>query len=280
MSVLSGGPWEAYALKYAERNARVRADSFLFDDHATGHDMDYYLWVLRRGNRAIVVDTGYDAAEGAARGRPVLEDPTVCLRRFGIAAEDVEEVIVTHLHYDHAGGLHRFPAARFHLQAAEMAYVTGPCMCEPALRHPYTGAHIAQMVQNLFSGRVIFHDGDAQVADGVEVMRIGGHARGLQAVRVMTARGPLVLASDAAHYYESWIARKLFPVVVDAEAMLAGFRRLPGLAAEPAMVIPGHDPLVRRLFPQVAADANGCGAWRLDAEPIAKAGEILAGFKR
>jgi len=67
---------EIYALKYAERSARRRGDSFLFDDdHAAPHPMDYFLWVIRSADRLMIVDTGYDAQEGARRGRPILRDP-------------------------------------------------------------------------------------------------------------------------------------------------------------------------------------------------------------
>ena len=59
--------WEVHAIKYADRNARARADSFIFDDnHDAPHAMDYYMWVLRRGDETILVDTGYDAAEAAS----------------------------------------------------------------------------------------------------------------------------------------------------------------------------------------------------------------------
>ena len=95
--------WEVYALKYAERNTRTRNDSFLFDDnHNVAHDMDYYLWLLKSPTRTIVVDTGYDTAEGIARGRPVETAPAELLKRFGVAPDTVDTVIITHLHYDHA----------------------------------------------------------------------------------------------------------------------------------------------------------------------------------
>ncbi|MEM1301677.1 MAG: MBL fold metallo-hydrolase, partial [Pseudomonadota bacterium] len=102
--------WEVYAVKYAERNSRTRADSFIFDDnHDAPHAMDYFIWVLQKGDRTILVDTGYDAAEAASRNRPIATDPRDALKPLGIVAEDVTEIIVTHLHYDHAGGLHLFP---------------------------------------------------------------------------------------------------------------------------------------------------------------------------
>ena len=55
------GIWEVHAIKYADRNERTRADSFIFDDnHDAPHAMDYFMWLLRDGNRSILVDTGYD----------------------------------------------------------------------------------------------------------------------------------------------------------------------------------------------------------------------------
>ena len=268
---------EVYALKYATRSDRTRADSFLFDDdHKAEHPIDYFLWVIRNHARTIVVDTGYDADEGAKRGRPILAEPAECLRDFGVDAQQVDTVILTHLHYDHAGSLDRFPNATFHLQAAEMAYATGPCMCHGALNHPFTAEHVCAMVRKVYSGRVVFHDGDAMVAPGVEVAAIGGHSRGLQAVRVKTARGWLVLASDGSHFYENFVAGKLFPIVENPQAMLEGFKRLRALASAPDLVIPGHDPLVRSVFPKVAGDDDtGPSIHRLDVAPVTDTSTIF-----
>ncbi|MEM7732326.1 MAG: N-acyl homoserine lactonase family protein [Pseudomonadota bacterium] len=245
-------PWEVYAIKYADRNARTRADSFLFDDnHDAPHAMDYFMWLLRRGDEVILVDTGYDEAEGSARGRPIRLNPVEALAPFGITPEAITNIIVSHLHYDHAGGLHLFPNALLHMQAAEMAFATGPCMCDDILRAPFTAGHVCEAVKRLYSGKLRFYEGDAQIAEGVTVHCIGGHSRGLQAVRVVTQAGQMVLASDAAHYYENVFAMKPFPIVVDLQDMQAGFETLKNLASGPGLIIPGHDPLVRRYFPEV-----------------------------
>lgn len=258
--------WKVYALKYADRNTRVRGDSFIFDDHpAAPHGMDYFVWLLESGDWRIVVDTGYEAPEADRRDRPILRDPASALAALGVQAETVDTVIITHLHYDHAGGLHRFPNATFHLQAAEMAFATGPCMCHPTLRMPYTADHVCQMVQRVYSGRVVFHDGMGMVAPGVRVHCVGGHSRGLQVVEVETEHGPLCLASDATHYYENFLNGKPFPIVADLQGMLDGFttlRRLAGGSAD--RVIPGHDPLVTEYFPRLD---NVDFAWRLDVGP-------------
>jgi len=247
--------WQVHALKYGDRSGRTRADSFVFDDnHDAPHDIDYFIWVLRRGDDVILVDTGYDQAEAAARGRPIRADPTAVLAPLGLRAADITTVIVTHLHYDHAGGLHLFPNASLHMQVAEMAYATGPCMCHDTLKMPFTAGHVCEAVRRLFAGQVVFHDGDGEVAEGVTVHRIGGHSRGLQSVRVRTEAGWLVLASDATHFYENIWRGKPFPIVVDLEDMLNGFKTLERLASRRDLVIPGHDPLVMQLFPRDHAD--------------------------
>jgi len=257
--------WEVYAIKYADRNARTRADSFIFDDnHDAPHAMDYFMWLLRRESEVILVDTGYDTAEASARERPIRLDPVTALAPFGLAPEEVTDIIVTHLHYDHAGGLHLFPNAQLHMQAAEMAYATGPCMCHDTLRMPFTAGHICEAVTRLYAGKVTFYEGDAQIADGVTVHCIGGHSRGLQCVRLRTRAGWLVLASDAAHFYENVFARKPFPIVVDLQDMLDGFATLERLASSQGLIVPGHDPLVRQNFPSVLADH----IYRLDAGPV------------
>ena len=258
------GTWEVYALKYGEVTTRRRADSFIGGDaHDGPMPLDFFTWVLRSGDRAILVDTGFEEDEAARRGRAIQRAPHEALAPLGLAPESIETVIVTHLHYDHAGGLHRYPAATFHLQAAEMAFATGPCMCHAHLRHTFSVEQVCEMVRHVFSGRVIFHDGDAEVAPGVTVHRIGGHSKGLMAVRGRTREGWLCLASDASHYYANYLEGRPFPIVADMAETLAGYGRIQALASQPGLVIPGHDPLVRRLFPEIA----GGFVHRLDVAP-------------
>lgn len=257
--------WQVYALKYAERNSRTRQDSFILDPHHDlPHAMDYFIWVVMSGDRVILVDTGYDDKEAEKRGRPVLRHPAQALKALGLSAEMITDIVITHLHYDHAGCLDAFPNATFYLSPTEMAYATGPCMCEGPLKAPYTADHVCEMIRALYSGRVIFTETAAQIADGVILHKIGGHSRGLQAVQVNTESGWLCLASDASHYYENFLQRKPFPIVVDVADMLTGFDVIQSLASSTEMVIPGHDPLVTELYP---SEGHSGFVWRLDKGP-------------
>jgi glyoxylase-like metal-dependent hydrolase (beta-lactamase superfamily II) len=227
--------------------------------------MDYFVWIVRNAERTIVVDTGFDAPEAQKRNREILRTPAEALTTLAIDAATIDDVVITHLHYDHAGTLGAFPKARFHLQAAEMAYATGPCMCLDHMRIPFTADHICEMVRNVYSGRVIFHEGDAEIAPGITLHKIGGHSRGLQAVRVATSIGPVVLASDAAHYYETFEQAKPFVLVADMEDMLRGYQTITRLAGSARRVVPGHDPLVLARYPALNKAAEGM-VHRLDVE--------------
>jgi glyoxylase-like metal-dependent hydrolase (beta-lactamase superfamily II) len=130
-------------------------------------------------------------------------------------------------------------------------------MCHAHLRHPFTADHVCEMVKNVYSGRVIFQDGDAEIAPGVTVHKIGGHSRGLQCVRVATTDGPVVLASDASHFYENFEKGKVFPTTVDIADVLAGYNRLLALAGSAQRVVPGHDPLVLQLYPALNSETEG-----------------------
>lgn len=260
--------WEAYAVRYGTHATRTRRECFMgIDPHdAAPKPLDYFVWALRSGDRVVVVDTGFDHAEALRRNRVLERLPREGLAMLGIDAATVEDVVITHLHHDHAGTLDDFPRARFHLQEAEMAYATGRCMTWPHLRLTYTCDHVCQMVRGVFDGRVAFADGDRELAPGLSVHLIGGHSKGMQVVRARTARGWLVIASDATHYYENFETGRPFIITHDVEATLRGYDRLRELASSPAHVIPGHDPLVLRRYPAPEPRLEGIVA-RLDAEP-------------
>jgi glyoxylase-like metal-dependent hydrolase (beta-lactamase superfamily II) len=209
------------------------------------------------------VDTGFSAAVAARRGREHLRCPSAALRLLGVESSQVRDVVITHLHYDHVGNFDLFPAAVLHLQDLEMRYATGRHMGEARHAGAYDVEDVIGMVRRAYAGRVRFHDGDAEIAPGISVHLIGGHTMGLQAVRIRTRRGWLVLASDASHFYANMEQQRPFPIVWSVEDMVKGYGRLRELAESPEHIIPGHDPLVLERYPSPAADLQGLIA-RLD----------------
>jgi glyoxylase-like metal-dependent hydrolase (beta-lactamase superfamily II) len=260
-------PFELYAIRYATA-IRKQSDVFIGGDpHDADVPMDYFVWVARNALHTVVIDTGFDAAAARRRQRRLLIEPGDGLRQLGIDCAQVKDVIITHLHYDHAGNLPLFPRARFHLQEREMAFATGRHMAHPFFSYAYDLEAVLSMVRLVYGAQVQFHSGDADIVPGISVHLVGGHTHGLQVVRVWTRVGWVVLASDAAHYLANMTSGRPFPIVADVMQMTAGWERLKELAGGPELIVPGHDPLVMQRYREPSLSLRGV-AVRLDDEPL------------
>ncbi len=260
--------YEVYAIRYAHHDRPASANFIGGDPHDGPMPLDYYIWAIVGGGKIYVLDTGFDAAMARKRNREHLRSPGDGLKAIGIDPHKVDDVIISHMHYDHCGNSDLFPNARYHIQDKEMQYCTGRCMCHAAIRGSFEPDDVSAMVRRLFAGRVQFHDGAEEIAPGLSLHFIGGHTMGLQSVRVETRRGAVVLASDAAHLYAHLESGLPFPAVYNVADMLEGHRTLKKLASSPAHVVPGHDPLVMKRYPPAGAGLEGI-AVRLDLEPVA-----------
>ena len=267
---MSEPTYEIYAVRYAHHDRRASENFIGGDPHDGPMPLDYFVWVIKGNNSLWAVDTGFDAAMARQRQRNFLADPAETLRKIDIDAGKVGDVIFSHMHYDHCGNHKLFPNARYHLQDKEMAYATGRCMCHAAMRGPFDVEDVTAMVRRVYEGRVQFHDGDSELAPGITVHLVGGHTMGLQAVRVRTKRGWVVLASDASHFYANMEQGRPFPIVYNVPDMLDGHAKCYALASSREHVIPGHDPLVLKRYPAAAPGLEGMIA-RLDVEPQAAA---------
>src|SRR5215207_5741510 len=251
-------PFELFAIRYGRHTARRSSDNFIGGDiHEAASDLDYYVWVARRSDKTFVIDTGFGHEAAQERKRELFRLPAEALRLLDIDAERLDDIVLTHLHYDHAGTLPSFPRARFHVQDGEAAYATGRCMCHAFLRHPYDVENVVAFVRSLYAGRVVFHDCVTELASGLTLHPVGGHSAGLQVVRVWTRRGWVVIASDATHLYANMKRGLPFPAVHDVERMLEGHRTLLRLADSEDHVVPGHDPLVMKLYPAPSPELEG-----------------------
>jgi glyoxylase-like metal-dependent hydrolase (beta-lactamase superfamily II) len=246
---VGGGPsFEVYAIKYATREARSGEHFYGGDPHDIPMPMDYYVWAVVSPEHTIVVDAGFTAEVAARRGRKHLRCPTEGLEALGIDCARVPYVILTHLHYDHVGNLEKFPEATYVVQEAEMAFWTGRYAGRDHFRTIVEVDDVAYLVRENFEGRLRFVAGSEEIVPGIEVHRTGGHSAGLQVVRVKTARGSVVLASDATHFYANIEEDRPYSIVSDLPRMYGSFDLVHALAESQAHVVPGHDPLVMERY--------------------------------
>ncbi|MFK7880767.1 N-acyl homoserine lactonase family protein [Roseobacter sp.] len=262
---MSDDTYEIYAIRYG-KSVRKRSESFIGGDpHEGPMDMAYYVWLVRNAARTIVMDTGFAPDVAKSRAREFLKCPGETIRALGTDPDKIDTVVLSHLHYDHAGNHNLFPNATFHVQAAEMAYVTGPWMRFRHLRAGYGAQDVKAVVDRIFAERLVWHEGDSALAPGLDLLHMGGHCAGLQAMVVNTRRGPVVLASDSAVFYEGLETGRPFPPAFHVGDELAGYERLLALTGSADGIIPGHDVRVMERYPQTIEGL----AWRVDETPIA-----------
>lgn len=258
--------YELYAIRYAHRPAR-RSDHFIFGDpHDGPMDMDYFVWVAVGRDRTFLVDLGFSKETAARRKRNLLRCPIQSLQLIGIQPSDVKDVIITHLHYDHAGNFRLLPSARFHIQEPEIHFAAGRHVRHPFFKQAYEVEDIVDVVRLNFADRVMFYNGRVDLAPGIELEPMPGHTPGQQVVRINTRRGWVMLLSDAAHYFENIERGRPFPAATDLPQMMDSFDRINATAGGLDRLIPGHDPFLLKIYPAASAELDGI-VLRLDVEP-------------
>jgi glyoxylase-like metal-dependent hydrolase (beta-lactamase superfamily II) len=261
--------YEVTAVRYGTRST-TKNDVFLhfglYGEPDEPTQMDYFFWVARSAERAILVDCGFNDASGARRGRTMLCPPVAALRRLGIEPADISMLILTHAHYDHIGNVDAFPSAELIMSAREYEFWTGPLASRPLFATSAEAADIEALMRARAAGRLRLLPGAPpggpatrqSVAAGIDALELGGHTPGQLVVLVGTEHGEVVIASDALHYYDEMRLDRPFTHVADLPAMYQGFELLRDLTARDARtLVAGHDPEVMRRFPAAGGELAG-----------------------
>ena len=249
--------WSLTALRYASRMT-TRSDVFLrygeYREPDGPQEMAYYLWLLRSAERTIVVDTGFSATGGGRRGREFLVEPLEALRRVRVDPGAVDLLIVTHLHYDHTGHLDAFADTPTVVSRSEVDFWTGPLAARAQFAAHIEADEVRRLAERVSDGGVVLIEGEHEVAPGVVSIEVGGHSPGQTILAIDGEGGPILLASDAVHFYEEVERDRACAVLHDLARVYLAYDTIREHVERGARLVAGHDPLVMDRFPRLEVD--------------------------
>ena len=243
--------YEVYAIRYATIADFPVSSLVAGADRSRKMDIAMMVWLVRGNGHNILVDSGFYRDQFIKQWHPKdFVKPSEAIARLGLKPEDITDLVITHMHWDHADGMDLFPKARIWLQKDELEYYAGAAWQSRNTHGGIDPDDILAAVKLNTQGRVGLVNGDAQeILPGVTCYLGGKHTYASQYLGVSTAQGIVVLASDNMYLYENLDKHAAIAQTLDAESNLRAQDRMKQLAADPRLIIPGHDPAVMTRFP-------------------------------
>ncbi len=210
------------------------------------------VWLIRGGGRNILFDSGYHR-DTFLKEFPSTEyiRPDEAVKLAGVQPEDITDIVISHAHWDHMGGIDLFPKATVWIQKEEFRYYTGDAW-QPGGDHGGIDPEDAQELVKLNTeGRLRLVDGDnVQLFPGIRAYTGGRHTYASQYLCV-EGTPTFVLASDNLYLYRNLVEHKASATFSDADhaANIRNQQRMVRLAGSPDRVVPGHDALQFQKFP-------------------------------
>jgi glyoxylase-like metal-dependent hydrolase (beta-lactamase superfamily II) len=245
--------YDAFAVRYATLPNFAVSSLIAGADRSRRMDIAMMVWLLKGSNgRNVVVDAGFHRPELIDQWKPTdYSTPSAAVARAGVKPEDVTDIIISHVHWDHMGGIDLFPKARIWIQREEYEHhvdSTGKVL-DRSVQAP----DAAILVRLKREGRVMLVSGDAQeIMPGITVYIGGKHTYQSQYAGVRTRAGTVVIASDNVHLYENLDKHLPIAQTLDRASNLAAQDRMLTIASARRLIVPGHDPDVFNRFPIVA----------------------------
>jgi len=257
LAVLLGAPstpdYSIQAIRLANSPGDSVADMVVGAPKDEKIDTIYAFWLIRGGGRNILFDSGFHRERWFKEW--TIKDylrPGEAVKLAGVNPEEVTDIVISHAHWDHMGGIDLFPKAVVWIQKEEFRYYTGPAWQPGGDHGGIDPEDVQQLVRLNTQGRLRLVDGDnVEIFPGIRAYTGGRHTFASQYLRV-DGNPPFVLASDNVYLYRNLAEHKASATFSDADhaANIAAQSRMIELAGgNPDRVIPGHDAAQFQKYP-------------------------------
>jgi glyoxylase-like metal-dependent hydrolase (beta-lactamase superfamily II) len=247
--------YEIYAVRFATLANFPVSSLVAGADRSRRMDIAMMIWVLKGGDgRIAIIDSGFHRDRYFTQF--TVKDfikPSEALAPLGIKPDDVTDLLLSHMHWDHAGGIDLFPKARVWVQKDEYDYYAGEAWQSARTHGGIDPEDVLELVRRNTEGKVSFVRGEDDTSLSGIAFGVGGkHTFASQFFVVSTRPHDVVIASDNMYLYENLDAHAAIAQTLDAVSNLRTQDRMKSLASEPRLLVPGHDPGVFTRFPHVS----------------------------
>ena len=246
--------YEVFAIRYATIPGFRVAQLVRGAEPGRKLDIAMIVWLIRGEGRNVLVDAGFYRQQFFKQWTVTgFVKPSTALADLGLKPEDITDVVITHMHWDHADGMDLFPKARIWIQKDEYSYYTGEAWQQKNTHGGIDPDDVLALVRLNVDGRVSLVNGDAQeILPGITCYTGGKHTFQSQYVAVKGKTGTIVLASDNLYLYENLEKHVPIAASLDFDANLCAQDRMRELAGDPRLIVPGHDPAEFERFTKVS----------------------------
>jgi glyoxylase-like metal-dependent hydrolase (beta-lactamase superfamily II) len=240
------------AIRYADSPGDAVSEMVIGAPQDEKVDTVYALWLIRGGGRVILFDSGFHRQRWFKEWtiKNYLQ-PDAAVRLAGVKPEEVTDVVVSHAHWDHMGGIDLFPKAKVWIQKDEYRYYTGDAWQPGGDHEGIDPDDVQELVRLNTQARLHLVDGDdVEIFPGIRAYTGGRHTYASQYLRI-EGSPPFVLASDNVYLYRNLTEHRASATFSESDhaANIKNQERMIELAGSPDRVIPGHDALQFQKFP-------------------------------
>lgn len=246
--------YQVYALKFNESGSMPVRDIAVGTLQTDSVRVCNMFWLLKGSDgRNILVDAGFIDPEKP--GDSHYERPDIVLKRIKVSPSDITDVIITHPHPDHIGGITLFPNARVWMQKEDFVYFVAGTWKKDGYLSEFTGSDVRNIIEISLQGRLELIEGDnTEIIPGITVFTGSRHTYENQYLLVNSDSNTnrILIASDAIWFYFN--LDNLLPIpgyTFDPRAYVEAMKRMKTMVTNPDYIIPGHDDLVFSRFPEV-----------------------------
>jgi glyoxylase-like metal-dependent hydrolase (beta-lactamase superfamily II) len=247
--------YEVYALKFGSRDNKVPvAATAVGSDSKDSVEVCFMIWLLKGNNgRMVLVDAGFD--EDADATNITFVRPDLMLAKMRIQPTDITDIIITHPHWDHIGGIDLFPNAMLWMQKEDYRYFVGDAWQNNGIAGGFNPKDVQKIVRKNVDHKLTLVNGDdIEIIPGIKVFVGSKHTYESQYVLVNTSTDKVIIASDNSWFYHNLIHLWSIPMTFDTKAYIKSLKRMKKMVKNVDLIIPGHDPLVFSKFHEVTKD--------------------------